>query len=107
VPPLKDRLTRSLKRIFHRPTVQIGKANIMLYASIILIFILALILRLLPMIRYVSELRALDPYAQLRATEFIIQNGLVEFFKYHDYMSWYPNGINLGSYLLFLSIFRI
>ena len=51
------------------------------------------------MIRYVSELRALDPYAQLRATEFIVENGLVEFFKYHDYMSWYPNGINLGSYL--------
>ncbi|MDD1777855.1 MAG: dolichyl-diphosphooligosaccharide--protein glycosyltransferase subunit STT3, partial [Candidatus Helarchaeota archaeon] len=99
MPPLKDRLIRSLKKIFHRPTVQIGKANIMLYASILLIFVIALILRLLPMIRYVSELRALDPYAQLRATEFIVEHGLAEFFKYHDYMSWYPNGIDLGRYL--------
>jgi len=51
------------------------------------------------MIRYVTELRALDPYAQLRETEFIIEHGLPAFFSYRDYMSWYPFGINLGSYL--------
>lgn len=79
--------------------MQIGKANVILYISIILIFILALLLRILPSLRYITELRALDPFAQFKSTRYIIENGLPAFFQWQDYMSWAPNGVAQGYYL--------
>jgi dolichyl-diphosphooligosaccharide--protein glycosyltransferase len=80
--------------------VQIGKANVLLYLSIILIFIIALVIRLFPAIRFASELRALDPYAQFKAARYIVENGLPAYFNWHETMSWYPNGVYMGPYLL-------
>jgi len=99
VPSIKDKLIRNLKKIFHTPTVQIGKANILLYISLILIFIIALIFRLFPILKYTAELRALDPYAQFKAARYIVEHGIVEYFQWHETMSWYPTGVNMGPYL--------
>ncbi|MHA1649485.1 MAG: STT3 domain-containing protein [Candidatus Helarchaeota archaeon] len=99
MPSFKDKLVWNLKKIFHRPTVQIGKANIILYTTIILIFIIALILRLFPALRYAAELRALDPYCQFKATRYIIEHGLPAYFSWHETMSWAPNGVDMGPYL--------
>ncbi|HUY00071.1 MAG TPA: STT3 domain-containing protein, partial [Candidatus Deferrimicrobium sp.] len=99
MPSFKDKLIRNFKKIFHRPTVQIGKANIVLYTAIILIFIIALVIRLFPILRYTAELRALDPYVQFKATRYIIENGLPAYFNWHETMSWYPGGVDMGGYL--------
>ncbi|NVM56221.1 MAG: hypothetical protein HWN66_21170, partial [Candidatus Helarchaeota archaeon] len=99
MPSFKDKLIWNLKKIFHRPTVQIGKANILLYTSIILIFVMALIFRLFPILKYTSELRALDPYVQFKATRYIVENGLAAYFNWTETMSWYPGGVFMGDYL--------
>ncbi len=99
MPSFKDRLIWNLKKIFHKPTVQIGKANIILYVAIFLIFIIALIIRLFPCLRYAAELRALDPYVQFKAARYIVENGLPSYFSWIEHMSWYPNGVAMGRYL--------
>ncbi|TFG05474.1 MAG: hypothetical protein EU536_01860 [Promethearchaeota archaeon] len=99
MPSFKDKLVWNLKKLFHRPTVQIGKANILLYVSLLLIFIIALVFRLFPILKYTSELRALDPYVQFKAANYIVENGLAAYFSWHETMAWYPTGVNMGPYL--------
>jgi len=41
---------------------------------------------------YGFELNEFDPFFNFRATEFIIENGLAEYFEWHDDMSWHPEG---------------
>lgn len=43
------------------------------------------------------ELNEFDPYFNFRATEFIVENGLVEYFDWHDDMSWHPMGRDVSA----------
>ena len=38
-----------------------------------------------------------DPWFNYRATEYLAQHGLSAFFKWYDYMSWYPLGRPVGT----------
>ena len=54
------------------------------------------------LIRYQSanygfELNEFDPFFNFRATQFIVENGLSEYFQWHDVMSWYPEGRNVSG----------
>jgi len=44
-----------------------------------------------------SELNEFDPFQNFRATEFIVENGYSEYFDWHDYKSWYPQGRNISA----------
>ena len=46
---------------------------------------------------YGFELNEFDPFFNFRATEYIIDNGLLEYFQWHDDMSWYPEGRNISA----------
>ncbi len=46
---------------------------------------------------YGFELNEFDPFFNYRATEFIVENGLVEYFEWHDTRSWYPEGRNVSD----------
>ena len=54
-------------------------------------FTTAFILRSFPM-KYGFYLNEFDPYFDYRATKYIVDNGLDAYFKWHDTMSWYPEG---------------
>jgi len=41
---------------------------------------------------YGFELNEFDPFFNYRATQFIVENGLEEYWDWHDYRSWYPEG---------------
>ena len=45
---------------------------------------------------YGFELNEFDPFFNYRATQFIVDNGLGEYFNWNDEMSWYPNGRNVS-----------
>ena len=64
------------------------------FTAIILIFALALGIRMLPM-KWGSWLTAYDPYFQYRVTEYIVENGFQAWFSWKDEMSWYPFGRNI------------
>jgi len=46
---------------------------------------------------YGFELNEFDPFFNYRATQFIVENGIVEYFNWHDDMSWYPEGRDVSS----------
>jgi dolichyl-diphosphooligosaccharide--protein glycosyltransferase len=48
-------------------------------------------------IDYGFELNEFDPFFNFRATEFIVENGLYEYFDWNDSLSWYPEGRNVSA----------
>ena len=46
---------------------------------------------------YGFELNEFDPFFNFRATKFIVDNGYVEYFDWHDDKSWYPDGRNVSA----------
>jgi len=43
------------------------------------------------------ELNEFDPFFNFRATNFIVENGLAEYFEWYDDMSWHPAGRNISQ----------
>ncbi len=46
---------------------------------------------------YGFELNEFDPFFNFRATEYMVENGIGEYFEWHDTMSWYPEGRNISA----------
>ena len=46
---------------------------------------------------YGFDLNEFDPFFIFRATEFIVENGLSEYFDWRDNLSWYPEGRNVSA----------
>jgi len=69
--------------------------------TITAIIILAVWIRMLPVIRYGPYLSEYDTYYQYRVTQYILDNGIQAWFTWHDKMSWYPSGRSIPdtSYL--------
>ncbi|MHA1229037.1 MAG: STT3 domain-containing protein [Candidatus Helarchaeota archaeon] len=92
-----EKIKNALGKIFHKPTITIEKTNILLYITLIMIFIIALLARLMPLFYHDAELHALDPYVQYRTAMYIVNNGFFGFMHWHDTMSWYPYGKDMGA----------
>ena len=81
---------------------QIGNFNFKLHhvlviAVLILAFSTSFLIRS-QTIEYGFELNEFDPFFNFRATEYIVENGLTEYFQWHDTKSWYlPEGIDLSG----------
>jgi len=43
------------------------------------------------------ELNEFDPFFNYRATEYLLENGLEEYFEWNDELSWYPHGRNVSQ----------
>ncbi len=46
---------------------------------------------------YGYELNEFDPFFNLRATQYILENGLPEYLNWHDDKSWHPHGRNVSA----------
>ncbi len=46
---------------------------------------------------YGLQLNEFDPFFNYRATQFIVDNGFLEYFNWHDDMSWHPNGRDVSA----------
>ena len=46
---------------------------------------------------YGYELNEFDPFFNFRATQYLLENGLSEYFNWHDNMSWHPNGRDVST----------
>jgi len=44
-----------------------------------------------------NELNEFDPFYNFRATEFMVENGIAEYFNWHEEKSWYPQGRNISA----------
>src|SRR6185312_7613683 len=59
-------------------------------------FSVAFILRAYPM-KYGPSLNEFDPFFDFRATQYIVDHGINAYLKWHDTMSWYPEGRDVAT----------
>ena len=65
--------------------------HFLVIAVLIFAFTTAFIIRSYPA-KYGFYLNEFDPYFDYRATKYIVDHGLNAYWKWHDTMSWYPEG---------------
>ncbi len=70
--------------------------HLLIIGILILSFSISLMLRS-QVLDYGSELHEFDPFFNFRATEFLVNNGLIEYYDWHDTKSWYPNGRDVSA----------
>jgi asparagine N-glycosylation enzyme membrane subunit Stt3 len=63
---------------------------------LVLAFSLSFLIRSQPA-EYGFELNEFDPFFNFRATEYIVENGFVEYFEWNDDKSWYPHGRDVSA----------
>ncbi|MFX0031929.1 MAG: STT3 domain-containing protein [Promethearchaeota archaeon] len=82
---LRDRL---------RAGVTIKSQNVLFFIAISLVVILAIVIRLSPAYLGNNLIKAFDPWIQYYNAEYLSQHSLFEYFNWHDYKSWFPQGFN-------------
>ncbi|MFX0067325.1 MAG: STT3 domain-containing protein, partial [Candidatus Hermodarchaeota archaeon] len=97
MPRIVTKITENIKDRYEFARSNISRTTILHHSALVLIFIIALIVRLYPFLRFEIKLKAFDPYSQLKAARYIEANGLLSFFGWADSDSWYPWGRNWGT----------
>jgi dolichyl-diphosphooligosaccharide---protein glycosyltransferase len=70
--------------------------HLIIIGVLVLAFSISMLIRSQP-IEYGFELNEFDPFFNFRATEYVVENGLTEYFEWHDDKSWYPKGRNISA----------
>jgi len=70
--------------------------HLVIIGVLILAFSTSMLIRSQP-IGYGFELNEFDPFFNFRATEYIVENGLSEYFEWRDDKSWYPDGRDISA----------
>jgi len=70
--------------------------HLLIFCVLLLSFSTSLLLRS-QVLDYGNELHEFDPFFNFRATEFLVNNGLIEYYNWHDDKSWYPNGRDISG----------
>src|SRR6266511_5576451 len=79
------------KVLFHVGPYNFRTRHLLVLAVLVIAFTTAFIMRSFP-IKYGFYLNEFDPYFDYRATKYIVDNGLDAYWKWHDTMSWFPEG---------------
>lgn len=77
--------------LFNVGNYKFNVRHLLIIAILAIAFSTAFIMRSFP-IKYGYYLNEFDPYFDYRATKYIVDNGLEAYLKWHDNMSWYPDG---------------
>ena len=79
------------KQLFEINGFNFKLIHILVIGLLILAFSTSFLIRMQPT-QYGFELNEFDPFFNFRATEYVVENGLVEYFEWNDDKSWYPYG---------------
>jgi dolichyl-diphosphooligosaccharide--protein glycosyltransferase len=74
-----------------------GLSIIFKYGILSLICVLSFSIRLFAVVRYESVIPEFDPYFNFRATNFLVNEGFLEFLNWFDNRVWYPLGRTIGG----------
>jgi len=80
----KDRIRSSV--------VGAKKQNIVFFVALALVVIVAVMIRLTPVLRGPTLIKAFDPWIQYYNAKYISEHSLYEYFHWVDKKSWYPEG---------------
>ena len=70
--------------------------HLLIIGILILSFSVSFLIRSQPA-DYGWELHEFDPFFNYRATQYIVENGIDEYFQWNDDLSWYPTGRNVSE----------
>jgi dolichyl-diphosphooligosaccharide---protein glycosyltransferase len=85
------------KQLFHVGNFDFKLHHVIVIGVLVLAFSTSFLIRS-QNAEYGFELNEFDPFFNFRATEYIIENGLSEYFQWHDTKSWYlPEDSNLSG----------
>jgi dolichyl-diphosphooligosaccharide---protein glycosyltransferase len=84
------------KVLLRRGDLELELRHLLIIAVLAICFTTAFIMRVYPA-KYGFYLNEFDPYFDYRATKYIVDNGLEAYLKWHDFMSWYPEGRNIPA----------
>ena len=70
--------------------------HLIIIGVLVLAFSISMLIRSQPA-EYGNQLNEFDPFFNFRATEYILENGLSEYFEWHDDKSWYPQGRDVSA----------
>ena len=81
-------LLNSQTQLFQVGSFNFKLNHIVIIGVLVLAFSISFLIRSQPA-DYGNELMEFDPFFNFRATEYIVENGLFEYFQWHDTKSWY------------------
>ena len=80
-----------------RASVTIKTFNIIFFLALFLVVILAIVIRLSPIISGNYLIKAFDPWIQYYNAEYLSTHSVFEYFNWHDIKSWFPEGYARGN----------
>ncbi len=80
-----------------RAAVSVKTQNFLFFLALTLIIIVAIMIRLTPILRGPTLIKAFDPWIQYYNAKYITEHSLYDYFHWHDYKSWYPQGIDRSN----------
>jgi dolichyl-diphosphooligosaccharide--protein glycosyltransferase len=80
-----------------RASVSIKTRNLLMFFALFLLFILTIVIRLTPLLRGYTLIKAFDPWIQYYNAEYLSTHSIYEYFHWYDFKSWYPTGIYRGN----------
>ncbi|MHA1745752.1 MAG: STT3 domain-containing protein [Promethearchaeota archaeon] len=91
-----------------KTSVRVNKEIPFFYISLILIVVLAILVRLSPVVQGTFLIKAFDPHYQFDSFKQLLDMGVYDWLHFHDYKFWYPEGVDrfdLRPGLLFAAAF--
>ncbi|MHA1511918.1 MAG: STT3 domain-containing protein, partial [Promethearchaeota archaeon] len=64
------------------------------YLALIFILILSVLVRMSPVITGTFLIKAFDPWIQFNSMVHVTEMSLYDWFHFHDYQFWYPEGVD-------------
>jgi len=74
--------------LFESSSFNFKLKHLIIIGVLVLAFSTSFLIRTQPL-EYGNQLNEFDPFFNFRATEYIVENGLSEYFQWHDKKSWY------------------
>ncbi|MHA2407311.1 MAG: STT3 domain-containing protein [Candidatus Ranarchaeia archaeon] len=98
-PKFLTKLKRAVIQALRYPT-SLSSKSLLFYSALGTIVVVAFVLRLSPLWLTQVLLKEFDPYSHYRSMLYILDNGILDWFSWHDAQVWYPWGRNMyeGSY---------
>ena len=87
----------SQTKLFQAGSFNVRLNHLVIIGVLVLAFSISFLIRSQPA-DYGNELMEFDPFFNFRATEYIVENGFIEYFTWHDTKSWYlPENVDLSA----------
>jgi dolichyl-diphosphooligosaccharide--protein glycosyltransferase len=80
-----------------RASVTIKSRNLLFFTALILVIFVAILIRLSPLSINNTLIKAFDPWIQYYQADYLSTHSIFEYFNWHDFKSWFPEGINRGN----------